>query len=226
MKKTILIALIVLVGGALLIVPLLRDDTPGGGVDTEIRPTPAVFDFKGDPGTFAGKESTLKIKLREKDLKKVEVIYLDKVLQSWDNPKADLTFTFTPDRVGTSSIKVVSTANDGKAFTDSRHIRVLSDITPERLEAKIITMLNHDLNNYTQGLEFYDGKLFEGTGQYGKSKVMQINVGSGDLEGGIINGLDGNYFGEGITILDGTVYQLTWREGRCFTYALGDDSIQ
>ena len=108
MKKYLVVVLIVLVGGALLIVPLLKDDGTDP-IETDSRPTAAVFDFKGDPGTFAGKESTLKIKLVEKGLKKIEVVYLDKVLQTWNNPSGNLKVVFTPVKVGTSTIRTHTT---------------------------------------------------------------------------------------------------------------------
>ena len=90
MKKYLVVLLIVVVGGAILLLPLFKDEP----LDFSIRPSAAVFDFKGDPGTFVGKESELKIKLVEDNIKKLEVVYLGKVLKSWKAPKGDLSVTF------------------------------------------------------------------------------------------------------------------------------------
>ena len=224
MKKGIVIALVVLVGGALLIMPLLKED-PNVDPSVDVRPTAAVFDFNGDTGTFCGKESTLKIKIVESDLKKLEVVYLGQVIQSWDKPSGNLSVTFTPQKVGTTSIQLISTAKDGREFTDSRLVRVLSDITPTDLKANIIKTIDHNPSNYTQGFDFYEGELYESTGQYGKSRVCRISVENGVDKDGLTLGMDATYFGEGITIMNDIVYQLTWKGGKCFTYALEDNTI-
>lgn len=219
MKKKILIVLIILVGGSLLLIPLLKPkDNPI--VD---EPLPAVFAFEGDIGTTEGKESTLKIILNEKDLAKVDVVYNGEVLKSWKNPTANLEFKIAPPRIGTRNLQLISKRKDGKTFSDDRRLRVVSDIIPETLKAVDVATHGHDVANYTQGLEFYEGRLFESTGQYGLSKLSEI-----DLETGKAirtQKLDGTYFGEGITIFDGIVYQLTWKKGKCFTYSI-EDSLQ
>ena len=74
----------------------------------------------------------------------------------------------------------------------------------------------HDRTAFTQGLAFWQGRLFEGTGMYGESVVRELDPGSGrELRRAA---LDAKYFGEGITILEGRLYQLTWREHRCLVY--------
>jgi glutamine cyclotransferase len=214
-KGVIVIALIVLVGGAVLFGPLLSNDE---------LPAEATFDFIGDVGTVADSESTIKIKLVGKEgLSKVELILDSKVIKSWKKPTSNLEFTFTPKNVGTFSLQVVSTDSDGLMKVDERRLRVVSDISPDLLTAKIINTHNHDITSYTQGLEFYEGRLFEGTGQNGQSKISEINL-EGEPVGNTIK-LDGTYFGEGITILDGVLFQLTYRKEKCFTYSI-DDSLQ
>ena len=133
-------------------------------------------------------------------------------------------FTFAPDRIGTFTLQVVSTNVKGVKNSDDRHLRVLSDITPEQLTAKIVDTYRHDVSSYTQGLEFYKGRLFEGTGQFGKSKVSEVTLDGEPVEG-FSQTLNGAYFGEGITIHDDLLYQLTWKKGKCFVYSL-DGSIQ
>src|SRR5688572_20121301 len=87
----------------------------------------------------------------------------------------------------------------------------------------IIATLPHDTSFYTQGLTFYKGDLYEGTGDpghLGKSKLMKIDLKSGNVLQSI--SLPNKYFGEGITILRDTVYQLTWQEHKVFVYTLKD----
>lgn len=74
----------------------------------------------------------------------------------------------------------------------------------------------HDTSFFTEGLEFYKGYLLESTGLEGKSKLVQYNAESGKIEKEVR--LDAKYFGEGITVLRDTIYQLTYREGVVHVY--------
>lgn len=76
----------------------------------------------------------------------------------------------------------------------------------------------HDTSSYTQGLQIYKGRLFEGTGQYGSSVLLEADLSTGKRKQSI--SLDKQYFGEGVTILNDTIYQLTWREHTVFVYTL------
>lgn len=84
----------------------------------------------------------------------------------------------------------------------------------------IVATYPHDTSSYTQGLSFYNGDLYEGTGNYGKSKLKKTDLKSGKALQEI--SLDKEYFGEGITILNDTIYQLTWKEKKVFAYTLKD----
>jgi glutamine cyclotransferase len=111
---------------------------------------------------------------------------------------------------------LVATLNDGTTTVDERMVRVLSDIDPELWIAKPVTSYPHSVTNFTQGLEFNDGILFESTGQKGQSMVAHIDMATGSSLKKM--GLDANYFGEGITVFGDKVYQLTWQEQKCFIY--------
>ncbi len=69
----------------------------------------------------------------------------------------------------------------------------------------------HSTSSYTQGLQMVDGTLYEGTGMYGESKLLRVDLKSGSTQ--TLATLPQNEFGEGITILGDTIYMLTWREG-------------
>jgi glutamine cyclotransferase len=74
----------------------------------------------------------------------------------------------------------------------------------------------HDINAYTQGFEFYNGVLLEGTGQYKESTLRKTDYKSGKVTEQIK--LEDQYFGEGITLLKDKIYQLTWKEKKGFVY--------
>ncbi|MFN4008128.1 MAG: glutaminyl-peptide cyclotransferase [Chitinophagaceae bacterium] len=74
----------------------------------------------------------------------------------------------------------------------------------------------HDTSSYTQGLVFVNGKLLEGTGRNGFSKLMYTNLQDGKSTKAI--SLPYAYFGEGVTLLNGKIYQLTWQNNEVFVY--------
>jgi glutamine cyclotransferase len=95
-----------------------------------------------------------------------------------------------------------------------------SSDAPKAVSYSIVKTYPHDTSSFTQGLILYKGELYEGTGEYGRSNLQKVNLVNGKIEKKIA--LDGQYFGEGITILRDTVYQLTWQEKVVFAYTLND----
>lgn len=90
--------------------------------------------------------------------------------------------------------------------------------TPQIAGFKVVAAYPHDPNAFTQGLAIEAGRLYEGTGQYGASTLRRVDLATGRVEKG--RALAAQYFGEGIAILDGLVYQLTWQNGVVFVYDL------
>lgn len=108
---------------------------------------------------------------------------------------------------------------DGKNAECVTSFELVSNIIPKLYETKDYTILNtynHDLNAYTQGLEFYKGILLEGTGQNGESTLRKTNYKTGTVSKSIP--LSPDYFGEGITVFNGKIYQLTWQNKIGFIY--------
>jgi glutamine cyclotransferase len=102
--------------------------------------------------------------------------------------------------------------------TPSKDMYVLASERPKLYTYKIINEFPHDIKAYTQGLEFHGDDLYESTGQYGKSSLRKTNYKTGEVIKQV--DLDDTYFGEGITILNNKIYQLTWRENVGFIYNL------
>lgn len=102
--------------------------------------------------------------------------------------------------------------------TPSKKMYVLASESPVLYSYKIINEFPHATNAYTQGLEFHGDVLYESTGQYGKSSLRKTNYITGEVLKKV--DLDKSYFGEGITILNNKIYQLTWRENVGFIYNL------
>ena len=78
------------------------------------------------------------------------------------------------------------------------------------LTYNVVATYPHDTSSFTQGLTFYNGQLLEGTGNKGQSKLMQVALESGQAVKKV--DLPPTLFGEGIAVLNDTLYQLTWQE--------------
>jgi glutaminyl-peptide cyclotransferase len=87
---------------------------------------------------------------------------------------------------------------------------------PQIMSHSIVGTYPHDTSSYTQGLIIYKGDMYEGTGLEGRSKLMKVDIKTGKALQSI--NLDAKYFGEGVTILNDTVYQLTWKNKMVFVY--------
>lgn len=213
-----IIVLLILVLAAFILVPMLKNC--GGSIteDTEI----ARLEVPGDIQAKFGDDIPIKLSIPE-GLAKVELIYNDSVFETWNNPKAQTRVVAMQTNfygVGTRSLILRSTFKDGTVLENSCNIRVVSDVTPELLFAKIIKEYPHNPENYTQGYEFDGNQLYEGTGdpgQQGKTLVGPVSLQTGAFSEPK-NGLDATYFGEGITILGDLLYQITWQNSKCFVY--------
>lgn len=80
----------------------------------------------------------------------------------------------------------------------------------------VVASFPHDPKAFTQGLEYFGGFLYEGTGMKGRSAVRQVELETGKVVRE--ERLHPQYFGEGITISQGKVFQLTWKDRTGFVY--------
>lgn len=89
---------------------------------------------------------------------------------------------------------------------------------PSRYGYEVVAAYPHDPAAFTQGLEYHNGFLYESTGLRGESSLRRVDLESGEVLQRL--DLDRQYFGEGLTILDGRIYQLTWTSRTAFVYDL------
>jgi len=85
---------------------------------------------------------------------------------------------------------------------------------------EIVNTFKHDSKAFTQGLVFYNGFLYESTGQKGDSTVRKVEINSGRVLQN--HDLSDAYFAEGMTILNDRIYQITWQENTAFVYDVND----
>jgi len=132
------------------------------------------------------------------------------------NGKAiDASFILDDEKLGIHT--VTASVNFGDTSENiTTKITILNNAAPKVYGYKIVNTYPHDITSYTQGLEFYNGELFESTGQYGESKLRKVNYKTGEVLQNI--DLSKQYFAEGLTILNNNIYQLTWQENVGFVY--------
>ena len=87
-------------------------------------------------------------------------------------------------------------------------------------QANIIEKYNHDPSAFTQGLVYQNGHFFESTGGWGTSEIKKINKNTGKVTN--FNKLLPKYFGEGITIHDDKIFQVTWKSKKGFVYDINN----
>ncbi len=140
----------------------------------------------------------------------------------WNNKKLDHPFV-VPKITGEQQLKVVIETESGtKELT--KNIRVFASTKPKIYTYKLIKTYPHDINAYTQGLEFFGDILYESTGQYGASSIRKVAYKSGEVLKKLP--LDKAYFGEGLTQINGKIIQLTWKKKLGFVYNSSDLTLE
>lgn len=106
-------------------------------------------------------------------------------------------------------------ANAGTADSAHRAVAAAPSGTPT-FAIQIVNRYPHDTKAFTEGFEFHNGELYEGTGLVGESGVRRSDLTTGALLA--YKELPPPHFGEGVTVFKGTVYELTWKDGIGFKY--------
>src|ERR1700727_3098348 len=91
---------------------------------------------------------------------------------------------------------------------------------PPEYSFKIVRTFPHDSNAFTQGLAYRDGFLYEGTGLNGRSSLRKVRLETGEIVQRV--DLAPEFFGEGITLRNNEVLQLTWQSHVGFVYNLSN----
>jgi glutamine cyclotransferase len=83
---------------------------------------------------------------------------------------------------------------------------------------RVVHSYPHDPNAFTEGLVFFNGDLYESTGLLGRSSLRRVALETGVVLQSVP--LDHDYFGEGLTVSQGRLIQLTWQSHTGFVYGL------
>ena len=160
---------------------------------------------------------TVLLEIKNTDNKKIDsIVYYanDKNIGSKKGSEQML-FALKNEKLGYQNLKAL-VFSDGSSQEIATRVELISDVEPKLLKYTIVNMYPHDVNSFTEGLEFYKDTLYESTGLKGKSYFRKYDYKTGKVFKQI--DLDSQYFGEGITFLNGKMYQLTWQEKTGFVY--------
>jgi glutamine cyclotransferase len=93
---------------------------------------------------------------------------------------------------------------------------VLQEYEPASFTYEVVNTYPHRTTDFTQGLLFKDGYIFESTGQKGESAFLKKELSTGKVIQAV--NLSNEYFGEGLALLNNQFFQLTWTAGKAFVY--------
>ncbi|MFI3323072.1 MAG: glutaminyl-peptide cyclotransferase [Rikenellaceae bacterium] len=128
------------------------------------------------------------------------------------------TFSYKTDALalpGMQSYKIIA-YRKGKFHEKKGRFKLLPSTEPKHATPTVKANINRSRDSYTQGLEFYDGRLYESSGEYGKSYIKMMEFPT--LKTIKRVDLEDEYFAEGLTILNDKLYLLTWQEHKAFVY--------
>jgi glutamine cyclotransferase len=122
--------------------------------------------------------------------------------------------------LGSYRLRVISYGSSGLSSEDERILYVVSDVVPQAWAIKSVRQYPHNDSSFTQGLCFYNGKMFEGTGDpktIGATLVAEVELNTGKILKRRTKPQP--IFGEGITVMNGELYQISWKNDSCFVYS-------
>lgn len=151
----------------------------------------------------------------EVSVKNPKNLKINSILYQLDDKTIEIPYSTNNLTLGSHKLTAFINYND-IAESVSTNVIILNNQQPKIYSYKIINEFPHDITSYTQGLEFHNGELYESTGQYGESKLRKVDYKTGQVLKNI--NLAKEYFGEGLTILNNNIYQLTWQENTGFVY--------
>lgn len=176
---------------------------------------------------FSINETVLKPKYISTDKVNLEVINnknktIDSIVYYINNEKLNtakgngkFSFDLKGKKLGYQNLKAL-VYFDGDTISRTTRIELVADVAPTLLKYDIVNTFDHDVDAFTEGYEFYRDTLIESTGQNGKSYLAKVDYKTGKTYKKV--DLEQQYFGEGITVLNDKIYQLTWQNGEGFIY--------
>ena len=143
------------------------------------------------------------------------VYHINKEKVGKTNGNTSFKFELKNQKLGYQNIEA-TVYSEGTTEIDSSRVELVSPIEPKLLSYTVVNTYSHDFKSFTEGLEFHNDTIYESTGQKGNSYFRKYDIKSGKIYKEVT--LDKQYFGEGITVLKGKIFQLSWQENTGFIY--------
>lgn len=133
------------------------------------------------------------------------------------NGAEKMTLDLAGKKLGYQNIKAL-VYFDGESVSQeaTTRLEIISSIQPKLLKYTIVNTFPHDTKAFTEGLEFFRDTLYESTGQKGNSYIRKFDYKTGKAFKQV--DLPAQYFGEGMTVINNQIFQLTWEENTGFIY--------
>ncbi len=160
----------------------------------------------------------VEIKMNIADSSAIDSVILfinDETIKSFKGSQFSYMWETADTKVGNNKIRVTiyweknNQRKEDKAF-------FFSDVEPQNLTYKVINTYNHDKGAYTQGLFINKGILYEATGLKGESSIRKTDLETGDVLKS--HSISSDIFGEGITLFNDKIIQLSWQSHKGFVY--------
>lgn len=159
----------------------------------------------------------ISVNAKDGELKETK-IFIDSVLVTSDK-NDEFSYTLKKfENIGKHTLKAEAVKTDGVEGIYFKTFEVLSDLVPEKYGYELVQSFPHNVTSFTEGLEIHNGFLYESTGENGKSMLYKSNLKTGKTVQSVK--LSEKYFGEGITIFNDRIFQLTYKTQVGFVYKL------
>jgi len=145
----------------------------------------------------------------------IQFLFNKKEISTTINLPFEIKITAKIEKVGHSDIEAYI-FKGGISTIQKFSIVFLSDIEPKTYSYEVLKVYPHDKNAYTQGLIFDNGFLYEATGLKGESSLRKVQLSTGDPIQSYT--IDPKVFGEGITLFNDKIIQLSWQNNTGFVY--------
>ncbi len=151
----------------------------------------------------ASNKDTLILSINNKNVAKLTT---ENPSYKWDTKTA---------HTGRNLIEIELNKNNQR-FRKQKFVTIFSNEKPEEYTYKIKNVYKHDVHAYTQGLFYHNGFLYEATGLKGQSTVRKVKLETGEVLQSFA--IPKDVFGEGITLYNNKIIQISWEAGRGFVY--------
>lgn len=174
------------------------------------------FNESAFKAVYTPKES-VSLEILNPQQKKIDSIiyYVNDVKIASKKSAEKVTMPLNDKKLGYQNLKAL-VYFEGENVETTGRVEVISDVEPKLLNYTIVNTYAHDTLAFTEGFEFYRDTLLESTGQKGLSHFRKYDYKTGKVYKQV--NLANEHFGEGITVINNKIYQLTWQSGVGFIY--------